>query len=75
VARFRSPKFAIANFTYPKLLYAICIGTPETKILKENIFMKGVKKMEENKGSAKKLIEGVEKGGFIYSRRQVRIYL
>jgi len=31
--------------------------------------------MEENKGSAKKLIEGVEKGGFIYSRRQVRIYL
>jgi len=37
--------------------------------------MKEGEKMEETKGSAKKLIEGVEKGGFIYSRRQVRIYL
>jgi len=31
VACFCSLKFAIANFTYPKTLYTICIGTPETK--------------------------------------------
>ena len=35
----------------------------------------GVLSFEKTWESAKKLIAEVEKGGFIYSRRQVRIYL
>ena len=35
----------------------------------------GVLSFEKTKGSAKKLIEEVERGGFIYSGRQARIFL
>ena len=35
----------------------------------------GVLSFEKTRGSAKKLIEEVERGGFIYSRRHARIYL